>query len=184
MQSRVLLILAASVASVAIPCSAVTVVNGSCASISDAHGCLFSGSITSATTADTNAKFNLYNDANPGAGANIALQYLFKSDDVGFAGMVSNKTSGTWSLPGYHIRYVAVSAGSNFALYRLPGQFSSGVWSTTDIPHGANLREVRDVVFFGAAVPEPASWAMIIAGFGLAGTAIRRQRRPSGAAAA
>ena len=30
---------------------------------------------------------------------------------------------------------------------------------------------------FGAAVPEPATWAMMIVGFGLAGSAIRRRER-------
>ncbi len=29
----------------------------------------------------------------------------------------------------------------------------------------------------GAAVPEPATWAMMIAGFGLAGSALRRRQR-------
>lgn len=184
MKSKLLVIAAALAASAGMPCSAVTVVNGSCTSISGVHGCLFSGSMTSATTADTNAKFNLYNDTNPGAGTNITLQYLFKSDGVGFPGSVVGKTGGTWSVPGYNIRYFAVAAGQNFALYRLPGQFSSGTWSTADIPHGANLREVRDLVFFGAAVPEPASWMMLIAGFGLAGAALRKRRRPMGDAVA
>jgi hypothetical protein len=33
------------------------------------------------------------------------------------------------------------------------------------------------VNFVGGAVPEPATWAMMIAGFGLIGVAARRQRR-------
>jgi len=37
------------------------------------------------------------------------------------------------------------------------------------------LSEVR---FSGSAVPEPATWAMMIAGFGLAGTALRARRNP------
>jgi len=32
-------------------------------------------------------------------------------------------------------------------------------------------------VAVGASVPEPASWALMIAGFGLAGGALRRRRR-------
>ena len=36
------------------------------------------------------------------------------------------------------------------------------------------LSEVR---FTGSAVPEPATWAMMITGFGLAGTALRAARR-------
>jgi hypothetical protein len=33
------------------------------------------------------------------------------------------------------------------------------------------------VRFTGSAVPEPATWAMMITGFGLAGTALRAARR-------
>ncbi len=36
--------------------------------------------------------------------------------------------------------------------------------------------ELDDIAFATSAVPEPATWAMMIAGFGLAGTAIRRRR--------
>jgi len=36
--------------------------------------------------------------------------------------------------------------------------------------------ELDDVAFKTSAVPEPATWAMMIAGFGLAGAAIRRRR--------
>ncbi len=38
----------------------------------------------------------------------------------------------------------------------------------------ANLTNVTPYVVLGPAVPEPASWAMMIAGFGLAGAAARR----------
>ncbi|MBY9061427.1 PEPxxWA-CTERM sorting domain-containing protein [Sphingomonas yunnanensis] len=40
-----------------------------------------------------------------------------------------------------------------------------------------------DYTPFGAAVPEPSTWAMMVLGFGLAGAAIRR-RRAAGAPAA
>ncbi|MBW6525273.1 PEPxxWA-CTERM sorting domain-containing protein [Sphingomonas sp. RHCKR7] len=41
-----------------------------------------------------------------------------------------------------------------------------------------------DYTPFGAAVPEPATWAMMVLGFGLAGAAIRRRRRADAHAAA
>ena len=183
MQSKFLVVAGLLALSITTRSNAVSVVDGSCASITGANGCLFSGTITAATTADTNNKFNLYNDTHPGAGANINLQYLFKSDSVGFPGSFTSTTSGTWSVPGYNIRYLAVAAGANYALYRFP-QTSSGTWSTADIPHGANLRELRDLVFFGAAVPEPASWMMMITGLGLVGAATRNRRRSLAAVAA
>lgn len=37
--------------------------------------------------------------------------------------------------------------------------------------------EVDDIVFTGSAVPEPATWATMIAGFGLVGGAMRRRNR-------
>ncbi len=42
---------------------------------------------------------------------------------------------------------------------------------------GANvgLIEIIDNIEFGAAIPEPATWAMMIAGFGLVGGAMRRR---------
>lgn len=39
-----------------------------------------------------------------------------------------------------------------------------------------SLMGLGEVEFFGGAVPEPASWAMMLAGFGLAGAALRRKR--------
>ncbi|WP_374578504.1 PEPxxWA-CTERM sorting domain-containing protein [Phenylobacterium sp.] len=36
--------------------------------------------------------------------------------------------------------------------------------------------ELDDIAFATSAVPEPATWAMMIAGFGMAGAAIRRRR--------
>ena len=41
---------------------------------------------------------------------------------------------------------------------------------------------LEDVNLVGAAVPEPATWALMIGGFGRAGAAIRRQRRLGSAA--
>lgn len=40
-------------------------------------------------------------------------------------------------------------------------------------------REAPYSFLFGGAVPEPASWALMIAGFGLVGAAARRRRRPA-----
>lgn len=46
-----------------------------------------------------------------------------------------------------------------------------------DSVHGAVLSDISvDEMFPGPGVPEPASWALLIAGFGIAGTALRRRR--------
>ncbi len=43
-----------------------------------------------------------------------------------------------------------------------------------DLGHGDSWVFVSEMSFFGA-VPEPATWAMVLAGFGLAGVALRRR---------
>ena len=57
-------------------------------------------------------------------------------------------------------------------------QIRSVTFSTTD-PQGFNF----DDFTFGAAVPEPATWALMIAGFGFTGMALRRRPARIGYAA-
>lgn len=45
-------------------------------------------------------------------------------------------------------------------------------WNSVPYADGQRI----DIAFTNAAVPEPASWAMLIAGFGLIGTALRRRQ--------
>lgn len=160
---------------VATPSMAVTVIGANCISVTNAHGCLYSGVLRAGTAADAEAKYNLYNNTHLSAGPDIKLNYLFNSDSLGFPGTISGATSGTWATPGYKVLYIGVNAGPDFALYRLPAFLSSGAWSTIEIPHGVNLREVRSLAFFGTAVPEPATWALMIGGFGLVGSSMRRR---------
>lgn len=64
---------------------------------------------------------------------------------------------------------VSVAGISSFRLYQ-PASFVAGDGMLFD-----NLA-------FRAPVPEPTSWAMLVAGFGLAGLALRRRRQPAIAA--
>lgn len=55
--------------------------------------------------------------------------------------------------------------------------FTSTAAFTTIAVSGANeVHNFDDVRFGGAAVPEPSTWALLIGGFGLAGSALRRRR--------
>ena len=58
----------------------------------------------------------------------------------------------------------------------------TGLFSFSDLPDGLSFGSASGVFLTDAgspgAVPEPASWAMMIAGFGLVGAAMRRRRVP------
>jgi hypothetical protein len=170
---------AAAAAFAATPSSAaVTVVDGSCINVSDAAGCLFNGNITEGTTLETQNAYNTYNNTNPSANPDITLTWLFKSDDgMGFPGVVTppDGLSGTWNTPGFLVEYIAVKAGPQFVLYKLAAPASSGTYSTAGL--GDPQRALSHLSFFGTAVPEPATWAMMISGFGLMGAAMRRRTR-------
>jgi hypothetical protein len=68
---------------------------------------------------------------------------------------------------------------------RLTGGFSLGFGSAQFDPRMSNGSNVLLQVKIGnspaGAIPEPATWAMLIAGFGLVGGAMRRRRTPAAA---
>jgi hypothetical protein len=90
--------------------------------------------------------------------------------------------SGTWELFGGAIaNFISVKASSEFNLIKLTTPASSGTWSTEGLCAGRNCRQpsLSHLQFFGeegGVVPEPATWAMMIAGFGLVGAAMRRRK--------
>jgi hypothetical protein len=157
----------------------VTLVSNKCVSVSDVHGCLFQGNIAPNTVADTETAYNAARDPD------ITLKYLFKSDDGNFGdfGTVTGSTSGTWSTPNFLVDYIGVKAANFFVLYSVGG-VSSGSWNTFDIPFKKNPHDLSHIAFFGTNVPEPGTWAMMIAGFGLVGAAVRRRRGTVAAATA
>lgn len=65
-------------------------------------------------------------------------------------------------------------ARARFVRLDILNNYGQGTYAERDWNSG-----LSEVQFSGAAVPEPASWALMIAGFGLAGTALRR--RPAAA---
>lgn len=166
--------------------SATTAVeDGHCAAITT--GCVFSGNITSQASGKNGylaaqTAFNTYNDTHPTAGADITLTALFASDDAGFPGSLTggNSASGTWSLPGFAVDFIAVKASDQFVLYKI-APASSGTWNTFSIPFHKEPHTLSHLVFFGTkdqgSVPEPASWAMMLGGFGMVGGAMRSRRK-------
>ncbi len=74
----------------------------------------------------------------------------------------------------------AITGAGRFGFRGINGQSIASVSFTVN---GAGIQDVRQIrlnpVFPNAAVPEPASWAMMLAGFGLLGAASRRRVRSS-----
>ena len=173
----------------ALAAPSVSIVANKCVSVTDARGCLFQGNVAPLTAPDVPLVYNLFNDTNPAAGLDLAMTYLYKSDDAGFAGTVTGSTSGSWATPDA-VSFIAVKAANYFVLYQLATAATSGNWSTLDIPFNRNPHGLSHIAFFsapggtdigdgggpGSAVPEPASWALMIAGFGMVGTALRRRK--------
>jgi hypothetical protein len=180
--------------------STVMVVNGKCVSVTDPHGCLFNGNINANTSGSSSYllaqdAYNLYNNTHPSAAPDITLTAIADTATPGGPASITGAggTSGTWSLDGYLADFIAVKAGSYFDLYELSAPASSGTWSTFDLLVGSgSYPALSRIVFFGsqvndqdnfhtdsfinAGVPEPATWAMMLAGFGLIGTFLRSRR--------
>jgi hypothetical protein len=182
--------LVAAVSMIGAPAQATATISLANNNCSLATGCLFTGNVASSTIADIQSVYNAL------PGADITLNYLASTDD-GFAG--NGALGGTWSLPGFDVSYIAVKAGDQFMLYSLAAAASSGTWSTAGLvnTHGNKHPQLglSHLVFFGtatpiqtgpgqgggddaiSAVPESASWALMLSGFGLLGAALRRDRR-------
>ena len=180
----------ASAALFAQPASASDVVAGNCVSVTAPHGCLFSGNInTNSVPLNVNGyvnaqnAYNTFNDSHSSATPDISLNVIAASDDLTFSGLGSTTgtgSSGTWALSGFLVNFVAVKASDYFVLYQLTTPASTGSWNTLDIPYKNNPHDISHLVFFGSpregAVPEPATWAMMLLGFGAMGMSLRRRR--------
>lgn len=169
--------LLASALAFASPAAASTVVTTKCVSVAHPDGCLFDGNINSSPNGP-NGYLSAQDAYNAIRDPDITLNALFSSNDAGFPGTVTGSTSGTWSLPGYLVDFIAVKAAEKFVLYQITPA-SSGTWDTFDIPYKKNPHGLSHIVFFGSqtGVPEPGTWAMMIAGFGMVGAAMRRRKK-------
>ncbi len=176
----------------AVPASASITIGSPCTSVLQADGgCVFNGN-DGPPSADATI-MSVYN-ASGKAGAPIALNRILKYDvsqgESEFGGSVTlpgfgtitfaaDGKSGTWDLPGFLIDFVSVKGGTQFKLTKLTTAGSSGTWATTGLTVGrGDQPALSHIIFYGGGgvIPEPATWAMMIAGFGLVGGALRRRR--------
>jgi hypothetical protein len=104
----------------------------------------------------------------------LSIQFL-AGDVVGILGVRDNINS--YANTGY----VADLGGNPITLRRLGMQFALSGTAPQNLwtENGGSISRVffsYELGTLGPAVPEPASWAMLIAGFGLIGAAMRRRR--------
>lgn len=87
-------------------------------------------------------------------------------------------------IADFLVSYFAVKAGDQFTLYKVSTPSTSFVWSTAGLVNKKGIEhDVSHIAFWGAepgtpggGVPEPATWAMMIAGFGAVGAVLRRRK--------
>lgn len=147
--------------------------------------------LNSVGQSSTEALFRIWTDETSVNGSdenpkNITVHFNFTSP-VAFGGDVTGSTFGdisgsyqfghvTWNDPvilaftGGQLKVTMNDADFNKGKYDLDG----GYW------HGADINAKFELM--SGAVPEPATWAMMITGFGMAGVALRRRRYASIAA--
>lgn len=115
---------------------------------------------------------------NPGVSQNDLFQITFTGAGVVNLSFTTNKlTFGTFNFDGTNF---APISGQSYAFNVIGGKAYT---LTTDVSNPtANVSSYSSTIDF-AAVPEPASWGMMIGGFALGGAALRRRNTKTLAAA-
>jgi hypothetical protein len=160
--------------------SSVAIVAGQCDSLTDGDGsgCSFTGNIN--TNTNGISSFLLAQNAyNAQFDPDIALTPLFDADASAFitgGTTFIDNGDGTFTFnlaDSLTLDFFAIKGGNGFQLFEYTGgSDNSFTFASNNLSHA---------VFFGSGmagvVPEPATWTMMILGFGLAGSSIRRRRR-------
>ena len=92
-------------------------------------------------------------------------------DNVGFGGV---SAPGSILINGINTAFTAPAPGTN-GIVNFTGLNLTGNSHTIQLNHANSWIFVSEVTFT-SNVPEPASWAMMIAGFGLVGASLRRRQ--------
>ena len=177
MMKIVALGIAASLAAMCAPATAATtLVNAHC-TLAVGTSCLFNGNLTLQLTGNNSLgdADAAYNSQTPAPNPLLNLAGMANKVDV-TTGFGSNQTSGSITSP-FLVSYYAVKAGDFFDLFEIAPSTTFN-WSTSGISVGSGQTPaISHLLYFGgrAAVPEPASWAMMIVGFGAIGAAMRRR---------
>lgn len=172
------LAVAASLAAVAAPALAATSLVTTPCTLSVGTSCLFNGNLTLQLTGNNSlgAADDAYNSQVPTPSPLLNLAGMADKVDV-TSGFGADQTSGTITAP-FLVSYYAVKAGDYFDLFQIAPSTTFN-WSTSGITVGnGQTPGISHLLYFGSgAVPEPASWALMITGVGCVGFALRRKRK-------
>lgn len=138
--------------------------------------CLFDGNVADASSSPLiDAAYN---------GQAPTPSPLLDLADMAFFGKVETglPTHGGTYVADFLVSFFAVKAGDQFTLYKLDTPSMSFDWSTAGLVNKKGIEhDVSHIAFWGddkgpPGVPEPATWAMMIAGFGAVGAVLRRRQ--------
>lgn len=163
----------------------IAVLNGPCVLTVGSY-CDFSGNINlNNKLADIDTA---YNAQLPAGGTPLDLSSLNQAEqDTGF----SNPDSGTVTST-FLVTYYAVKAGDEFRLFEIAPSYTFN-WTTAGMTNGGGQQPaVSHVIWIDPptgfnlppGIPEPATWGLMILGFGGAGAMLRQRRKLQARAAA
>ncbi len=116
----------------------------------------------------------------------ISVLFSFTAPDT-FGGVVAGDTYGVWGVAEKgHVSWdgpviLNFGNGGKLKVSLNDADFNKGYFGLTDgEKYGATIKGKFTLI--AASAPEPATWAMMIAGFGLAGATLRRRRSANAAA--
>lgn len=119
-----------------------------------------------------------------GATGNVDSYFTFKESFPSYATFAATTTDGTINLEqlltGGGTSLIKSVSGTGFALELKTGLLAANTFYrfryTANLPNGGN---VSGTASFRNAVPEPATWALMMLGFGGIGLAMRRRQKPA-----
>ena len=134
--------------------------------------------------------YNATHNATPAPEDLPVLTYLGKAEEDPAMGDVSYVNNGAnWVFSGlpWNVSFYTVKTGStHIILFGLDPASNSFTAFNTQIPDGIKPKDISHVAFFSApggggggggnVIPEPGAWALMILGFGAAGSMLRRRR--------
>jgi PEP-CTERM motif len=108
------------------------------------------------------------------AGSPIIDQVKFYIDDSGAGGVFAPSAI---LIDGLATSYVNGGVTNSLLTVNLTGLNLTGGSHTIQFLDSPEWVFVSEIEFFSTAVPEPATWAMMLTGFGIIGGALRRRKR-------